>query len=230
MIGRPGTAADMFQAIANAGINLQMISMSEIKVSCVIADDRASDAALQLGQLFRVIPQNHRPSSTNASLKPVRGIALDQKQSRLAILQVPDCPGTAAKVFRHLAKAGVVVDTIIQSQRGTLNGAGIPTNDIAFTVPRDQADTAEKVLLEIAPELTSAGIAVTHDIAKVSIVGAEMEAYPGIAARMFQALAEEGINIEMIATSEIKVSCVVPRHYGIQALQTIHRVFELDRT
>ncbi|MEN9225859.1 MAG: aspartate kinase, partial [Thermostichus sp. DRC_bins_24] len=147
MIGRPGIAAQMFQVLAETGINLQMISMSEIKVSCVVAADRASDAALALGEAFQVIPHLHRAGSLPVgdplppqASRPVRGIALDLKQSRLGIRKVPDRPGTAAHLFGQLAAAGIIVDTIIQSQRGYHNG--IPSNDIAFTVPQDQAVAA----------------------------------------------------------------------------------------
>jgi aspartate kinase len=232
MMGRPGIAAEMFRVLAEAGINLQMISMSEIKVSCVVAAERAGEAALALGEAFQVIPQLHRVKAApcrDPLLRnhPVRGVALDLKQSRLGLRKVPDRPGTAAHLFGRLADAGVIVDTIIQSQRSYHNG--LPSNDIAFTVPQDQARAAEAVCCQVAEELQAAGVETDHDIAKVSIVGAGMETYPGVAARFFAALADAGINIEMIGTSEIKVSCVVRREQGIRALQAVHRAFELDR-
>ncbi len=232
MMGRPGIAAEMFRVLAEAGINLQMISMSEIKVSCVVADERAGEAALALGEAFQVIPHLHRVKAAPCgdplpSDHPVRGVALDLKQSRLGLRKVPDRPGTAAHLFGGLAAAGIIVDTIIQSQRGYHNG--IPSTDIAFTVPQDQARAAEAVCRQVAEELQAAGVETDHDIAKVSIVGAGMETYPGVAARLFKALADAGINIEMIGTSEIKVSCVVRREQGIRALQAAHRAFALDR-
>jgi aspartate kinase len=232
MMGRPGIAAEMFRVLAEAGINLQMISMSEIKVSCVVAAERAGEAALALGEAFQVIPQLHRVKAAPCGdpllrNHPVRGVALDLKQSRLGLRKVPDRPGTAAHLFGRLAEAGVIVDTIIQSQRSYHNG--LPSNDIAFTVPQEQARAAEAVCWQVAEELQAAGVETDHDIAKVSIVGAGMETYPGVAARFFAALADAGINIEMIGTSEIKVSCVVRREQGIRALQAVHRAFELDR-
>jgi aspartate kinase len=232
MMGRPGIAAEMFRVLAEAGINLQMISMSEIKVSCVVAAERAGEAALALGEAFQVIPQLHRVKTAPCGdpllrHHPVRGVALDLKQSRLGLRKVPDRPGTAAHLFGRLAEAGVIVDTIIQSQRSYHNG--LPSNDIAFTVPQEQARAAEAVCWQVAEELQAAGVETDHDIAKVSIVGAGMETYPGVAARFFAALADAGINIEMIGTSEIKVSCVVRREQGIRALQAVHRAFELDR-
>lgn len=228
MIGRPGIAAEMFQVLAEAGINLQMISMSEIGISCVVGADRAGDGMVMLSEHFHLVPQSQRGSVAMRSGPPVRGVALDQNQSRLAILAVPDQPGSAALIFQRLAAAGVVVDTIIQSQREQWNPDGIPTNDIAFTVPRDQAAVAEQVLSTITTEIPAAGVRVDHAIAKVSVVGAEMESHPGVAARMFQTLAEQRINIEMIATSEIKISCVVRAEDGVRALQGIHAAFELD--
>jgi aspartate kinase len=232
MMGRPGIAAEMFRVLAEAGINLQMISMSEIKVSCVVAAERAGEAALALGEAFQVIPQLHRVKAAPCGdpllrNHPVRGVALDLKQSRLGLRKVPDRPGTAAHLFGRLADAGVIVDTIIQSQRSYHNG--LPSNDLAFTVPQDQARAAEAVCCQVAEELQAAGVETDHDIAKVSIVGAGMETYPGVAARFFAALADAGINIEMIGTSEIKVSCVVRREQGIRALQAVHRAFELDQ-
>ncbi|MEO0803034.1 MAG: aspartate kinase [Cyanobacteria bacterium J06642_2] len=231
MIGRPGIAAEMFEVLGASGINIQMISMSEIKVSCVIAAGSASDAALQLSQHFQIVPFAIADPPTHEaepSSHPVRGVALDRHQSRLAILQVPDRPGYAAKVFRYLAKAGVVVDTIVQSQSQFQNQAGQVTNDIAFTAASEQAYTAVATLEAVSKELGCGDVILDEEIAKVSIVGAQMEAHPGTAALLFRTLAAAGINIEMISTSEIKVSCVVPANDGENALRSIHRAFRLD--
>ncbi len=228
MIGRPGVAATMFEVLAQAGINLQMISMSEIKVSCVIDQDRASDAALLLGEYFQVIPHTHRPTHEPIwKPHPVSGVALDQHQARLALLHVPDQPGSAAHVFQRLANSGIVVDTIIQSQREQLNRKGMSTQNIAFTVPQFQAAAATQVLQSITTDMPEAEVMVNEAIAKVSIVGSQMEYHPGVAARMFQALAQSNINIEMIATSDIKVSCVVQQDQGVASLQCIHEIFHL---
>jgi aspartate kinase len=230
MIGRPGIAADMFQVLAEAGINILMISMSEVKVSCLIKSEQASEAVLRLGEHFQIIPQTHRKASRILSgVKPVSGVALDSKQVRLAIRHVPDRPGSASLIFQKLAQAGIQVDTIIQSQRYQENQNGIPTNDIVFTVSAEQKPLAEQVLQHELTALPGAHLIPSKAIAKVSIVGAEMEFYPGIAAQMFQTLADLGINIEMISTSEIKVSCAVDPATGLKALQGIHRAFELDQ-
>ncbi|MUH00016.1 ACT domain-containing protein, partial [Scytonema sp. UIC 10036] len=159
----------------------------------------------------------------------VRGVALDMNQARLAIRQVQDRPGTAAKIFGLLAQHNVSVDMIIQSQRCHVID-GIPTRDIAFTVARIDAEAAQKMLQQSAAEHGWGEVVLDNDIAKVSIVGAGMVGQPGVAAKMFEALAEHRINIQMIATSEIKISCVVAREEGVKALQAIHAAFELAGT
>ncbi len=230
MIGRPGIAAEMFEVLAAADINLQLISMSEIKVSCAIDASRAGDAALQLSQFFQVVPHAVAdPASLDTSLEssPVSGVALDFDQARLAILDVPDLPGHAAKIFRRLADAGIVVDTIVQSQRSQTNSEGDASNHIAFTTHQEQARMAKGILEQVSTELNCGGIEIDTDVAKVSIVGASMEAHPGTAAQLFQALADRSINVEMISTSEIKVSCVIRADEGIEALQAIHQAFNL---
>jgi aspartate kinase len=236
MIGRPGVAAQMFTALANAGINLQMISTSEVKVSCVI-DAADCDAAIKtLCQTFS-IQQSERaePPSPIPGEPVVRGVALDLQQAQLAIRQVPDRPGMAAQIFTLLAAHNISVDMIIQSQRCRVV-KGEMTRDIAFTVARMDAEGARQVLEDARWSPTDHGstalgeVVVDAAIAKVSIVGAGMVNYPGVAAQMFTALHNAGINIQMIATSEIKVSCVVAETVGVQALQVIHAAFELAGT
>jgi aspartate kinase len=228
MIGRPGVAAQMFSTLAEANINLQMISTSEVKVSCTIDETDGDRAIAALCQVFDV---HHSPTQRNQSLlhqpgPPVRGVALDAKQARLAIRHVPDKPGMAAKIFRTLADRSISVDMIIQSQRCRHQG-GQTTRDIAFTVNQGDADVAQEVLQSLRGDLGQAEIIVDKAIAKVSVVGIGMIHYPGTAARMFRALAERGINIQMIATSEIKISCVVAEVEGVAALQAVHAAFEL---
>ena len=235
MIGRPGVAAQMFATLSAKGINIQMISTSEVKVSCVIdaADgDRAIDV---LAQAFEVSKDTINSVSTAVeathgvsllSKAPVRGVALDLNQARLAIRQMPDRPGMAAKLFGLLAEHSISVDMIIQSQRcHVING--VPTRDIAFTVAQIEAEAARKMLEQVAAELGWGEIVVDSAIAKVSIVGAGMVGQPGVAARMFAALAQHQINIQMIATSEIKISAVVAQEQGVRALQAIHAAFGL---
>ena len=155
--------------------------------------------------------------------KPVSGVALDESQARIAITGVPDRPGIAAKVFESLAKKNISVDMIIQST----SHDGI--NEIAFTVDKDTVAESEKVSNEIAKDLGAKKVTIDTNISKVSIVGAGMIGRPGIAAAMFKALADASINIQMISTSEIKVSCVVDKKDGEKAVKAIHKVFELDK-
>lgn len=155
--------------------------------------------------------------------KPVTGVASDESQTRIVICDIPDYPGNAAKIFSHLADNDISVDMIIQSYARS----GSNTNDVAFTVYNNQLQKAIE-LLEIAKEeLNAQKIHIDEDIAKVSIVGAGMIDRPGIAATMFKALAQKGINIKMIATSEIKISCLVAKKYAKEAVQILHEVFEL---
>ena len=225
MIGRPGVAAQMFKTLADAGINIQMISTSEIKVSCVIAaadSDKAIDA---LCHQFEISTSSHE-NAKQITAPSVRGVALDLDRARLAILQVPDRPGMAAELFGILAANNISLDAIIQSQR-TRIVAGVATRDIACTIAQADAADAKRVLEAAAPELGCGAVVVNKSIAKVSIVGAGMISNPGVAAQMFNCLAAAGINIQMIATSEIKISCVVAQSQGIDALKTIHRAFGL---
>jgi aspartate kinase len=223
MVGRAGIAAKMFTALAGADINIQMISTSEIKVSCVVAAEDTDRAIQALIEVFGVelSPAAATAPAPREDLLTVRGVALDTQQARLAVLAVPDRPGMASRIFQRLAQAGVTVDMIIQSQRGTT------TNDIAFTVPKSSLQTAQLILRQAAADLNCGAIKVAPQIAKVSIVGAGMEYSPGVAAKMFTALAEAKINIEMISTSEIKVSCVVAESQGLLALQSVHDSFGL---
>ncbi|MFP4099483.1 aspartate kinase [Coleofasciculus sp.] len=235
MIGHPGIAAQMFTTLANAGINIQMISTSEVKVSCVIDAADCNRAIAVLCDQFNIKSSPARlPISENVETlhatslhsNPVRGVALDQNQARLAIRYVPDRPGMAARIFSILAEQAISVDMIIQSQRCRVID-GIPTRDIAFTVAQAEAENAQKILQEAAPILGYGEVLLDADIAKVSIVGAGMIGQPGVAARMFAALSQHQINIQMITTSEIKISCVVNKEQGVTALQAIHQAFDL---
>ena len=231
MIGRPGVAAQMFRTLAEAGVNIQMISTSEVKVSCAIDAEDCDRAIAALCEAFQVNNspvKNHLVSNT-ADTPPVRGAALDIKQARLAIRHVPDRPGMAAKIFTLLAERNISVDMIIQSQRCRLLD-GTATRDIAFTVAQTDADDAQAALQQAATEMGYGEIMVDRSIAKVSVVGTGMVGKPGVAAKMFDALAKEKINIQMIATSEIKISCVVSEEDGVRALQTVHAAFSLSGT
>ncbi|MGA1410494.1 MAG: aspartate kinase [Prochlorotrichaceae cyanobacterium] len=236
MIGRPGVAAQMFAALAAAGANIHMISTSEIKVSCVLSRSDADAAIAALCQTFEL----EASSETRMGLRladwgkaplnaipAVRGVALDENQAELAIRAVPDRPGMAAQIFGLLAKHLISVDMIIQSQRCAEGTDGV-TRDIACTVSKADALTAQAVLTEAMKTLGIGAVEVNPQVAKVSIVGSGMVYQEGVAAKMFAALAQEQINIQMIGTSEIKTSCLVNEAQGKAAVGIIHKTFGLS--
>ena len=231
MIGRPGVAAEMFATLARRGVNIRMISTSEVKVSCVIDNADCDQAVAALREAFEIESDSLTPSpSPSLPLSPdspiVRGVALDMKQARLGIRRVPDVPGMAEKIFGTLARNNISVDMIIQSQRCHVI-KGIPTRDIAFTVARVDAQAAQELLQKATAECGWGEVVLDMEIAKVSVVGAGMVGQPGVAAKMFESLSQESINIQMITTSEIKISCVVAENKGVKALKAIHTAFEL---
>jgi aspartate kinase len=227
MIGRPGVAAKMFATLAAAKVNIQMISTSEVKVSCVVDATECDRAVAALCTAFEIeVRESPCTNSPLLNIPLVRGVALDINQARLGIRQVPDRPGMAAKLFGLLAQNNVSVDMIIQSQRCRVVD-GIPRRDIAFTVCQVDGESTKEMLTQVAAELGWGEVVLDSAIAKVSIVGAGMIGQPGVAANMFEALAQHQINIQMIATSEIKISCVVSQEQGVQALQAIHAAFDL---
>jgi aspartate kinase len=226
MIGRPGVAAQMFTTLAEAGVNIQMISTSEVKVSCVVDIGDCDRAIAALCHTFEINSSSASLSCAATKAPAVRGVALDMNQARIAIRQVPNHPGMAAKLFGFLAQHNISVDMIIQSQRCRIVN-GVPGRDIAFTVARMDAENAQQRLKAVAKEFDWGEVVLDQAIAKVSIVGSGMVGQPGIAAKMFTALAKNHINIQMIATSEIKISCVVGQDEGVKALQVIHSAFDL---
>ena len=156
--------------------------------------------------------------------KPVTGVAADLSQARIVVCDVPDTPGQAAKLFSNLAKEHISVDMIIQSYARKVSN----TNDIAFTIDSSDLDKTIKTLDALKKDLNCGDIQVNDNIAKVSIVGAGMIDRPGIASTMFQTLADLGVNIKMISTSEIKISCLVDKDDAERALKALHNVFELE--
>jgi aspartate kinase len=152
----------------------------------------------------------------------ISGIAHDTSEAKVTISGVPDRPGIAARVFRPLADAGVNIDMIVQN----VSEAG--HTDISFTVPTTDLPRAEPILAETATAVGARGVATDAGIAKVSLVGAGMKSHPGVAAEMFDALADAGINIEIISTSSIRISCVVRAADVERAVQVIHDRFRLS--
>ena len=153
----------------------------------------------------------------------ISGVTHDVSEAKVTITRVPDRPGIAAKLFRTLADESVNVDMIVQN----VSSAG--QTDISFTVPNDDLTRTRKVMDTIVEDLEAAGVTHDADIGRVSLVGAGMKTHPGVAAEMFEVLAGEGINIEMISTSSIRISCVVAAADVERAVRALHDAFGLDR-
>ena len=152
----------------------------------------------------------------------ISGIAHDTSEAKVTVKSVPDQPGIAARVFRPLADESVNIDMIVQ------NSSEDGTTDIFFTVPKDDLTRAKTILDKVASEVGAQGVETDSDIAKISLVGAGMKTHPGVAADMFDALADAGINIEIISTSSIRISCVIAASEVERAVQVIHDKFELS--
>ena len=151
----------------------------------------------------------------------VSGIALDKNQARVTLRQVADRPGIAAEIFSALANEQINVDMIIQ------NASSDGTTNLGFTIPQSELERAKEVLAGFDKEFGSADY--DENVCKVSVVGVGMKSHSGVAAKAFSAMAENNINIEMISTSEIKVSMIIDQKYGELAVRTLHGVYELDR-
>jgi aspartate kinase len=149
----------------------------------------------------------------------VSGVASDKNEAKITLLRVPDQPGLAAQIFGPIAEAHIVVDMIIQ------NASEDGTTDLTFTVPKADHKKALAIVEKIAKTVNAKGVKVDTDIAKISVVGVGMRSHAGVAAKMFQVLAAEGINIEMISTSEIKISVVVDAKYTELAVRVLHDAF-----
>ena len=153
----------------------------------------------------------------------VSGVAITKDEAKVTICDVPDKPGIAAKIFKDIAKENINVDMIVQNVSRT--GA----TDVSFTVPTSDLNKTVRVAKEISRRVGAGDVISDNQIAKVSIVGIGMKSHSGVAANMFEALAEKGINIEMISTSEIKISCVVNKKHGEEAVRAIHDKFGLGK-
>jgi aspartate kinase len=153
----------------------------------------------------------------------VSGIAYDKNQARITLRKVPDQPGIAAKIFASLAKSQIVVDMIIQNTRA----AGL--TDLTFTVSKSDYKKALEIQKKVAREIKAEDVYSDEHITKVSIIGVGMRSHSGVAGKMFSVLANENINIMMISTSEIKISCLISEKYTELAVRALHDAFELDK-
>jgi aspartate kinase len=149
----------------------------------------------------------------------VSGVTYDRDEAKITLLKVPDRPGLAAQIFSPISAANIVVDMIIQ------NASEDGTTDLTFTVPKADYKKALSLVEKTASAIRAKGVTVDPGIAKVSIVGVGMRTHAGVAAKMFQVLAREGINIQMISTSEIKISVVIDENEMERAVRALHEAF-----
>jgi aspartate kinase len=198
-----------------AGLGAKVLQLRSVELA------RRYDVPLVVRSSFKERSEGTWVGREDQSMEEVlvSGVTLDQNQSKITIAGVEDRPGLAAKIFGPIADAGIVVDLIIQ------NASADGHTDLTFTVARDQLGRALELVKVVAAEIGAAGIRHEDQVAKVSIVGVGMRAHAGVAAKMFKVLADEGINIQMIGTSEIKVSVVVNSKYGELAMRSLHEVF-----
>ena len=152
----------------------------------------------------------------------VRGVSLDKNQAKLTLVGVPDKPGMAARVFKALGDATINVDMIVQN---ISHGSGAPATDLSFTVDKPDLLKAQNVIESLKVDIEYGKVIATENIGKLSIVGVGMKSHTGVAGRMFEILANEGVNIDMISTSEIKVSVVIDLAKGEQAMKAVHAAF-----
>ncbi|BEV35461.1 aspartate kinase [Synechococcus sp. M16CYN] len=225
IMGRPGIAASLFTCLYQQGINLRLIATSEVKVSCVIAASAGRKALQAVRDAFEVEDSQVvvNPPLSGEDEPEVRGVALDRDQVQLSVHHVPDRPGTAAALCSSLADNRISLEAIVQSERQHADGS----RDISFILSKNDRVRADVALAPLLAKWPGASLEDSDAIARVSAVGAGMPAKAGTAGRMFRALADANINIGLIATSEIRTSCVVAEDDGIKALQVVHACFGL---
>ena len=227
IMGRPSISAEFFDTLSKANINVRLIATSEIKVSCVIDLKDINKAIRFVGEKFKLCNNQIfiNPISEVKDKPEVRGIALDKNQVQVSFRNLPDKPGVAASICLSLAEANLIFDTIVQSERNS----ELNTKDISFTMNKEDRLSAENVLESLIKKYPDSRLEDGQAIAKVSAVGAGMAFKEGTAAKIFRALANENINIEMIATSEIRTSCIVLEKDCDNAVSAIHNHFELEK-
>ncbi len=227
IMGRPSVSADLFDTLSQANINVRLIATSEIKVSCVIDIDNIPKAIRFVSEKFKLSDKQIfiNPVIEREDQPEVRGIALDKNQVQVSIRNLPDKPGVAASICLALAESNLIFDTIVQSERLT----SLKTKDISFTMNKQDRERANTIFHSLTKKLAGSFIEDGPSIAKVSTVGAGMAFKVGTAGKIFRALANKNINIEMIATSEIRTSCIVLEKDCDQAVNAIHSYFQLDK-
>ncbi|MBI1839280.1 MAG: aspartate kinase [Verrucomicrobia bacterium] len=194
-----------------------------------VMQSRSVEFAKKFGVVFEVRSSlNDNPGTIvkeetkNMEDVVIRGVALDKNQSKITLVAVPDKPGVAARVFKALADASINVDMIVQN---VSHGSGRPATDLSFTLEKADALKTQKVIEQLRKEIGFAKAITSEKIGKLSIVGVGMRSHSGVAAKMFETLAKEKINIDMISTSEIKISVVIDLAKGEQAMRAVHAAF-----
>jgi aspartate kinase len=220
--------------VARSARKLDQISYEEMLELANLGAGVMHPRAVELGEVYG-IPILVRSSFTDAPgtlitrienvevRKNVRGIAHDKDVAKIRIVGVPDRPGIAAAIFMPLADAAISVDTIVQNT--SLDGK----TDLSFTVSRAEHGRAAALVEKIVPDIGASGLDHSEDLAKVSVVGTGMQSAPGYAARMFRALAAASINIDMITTSDIRITCIISASQAEEAVNALHAAFELDQ-
>src|SRR5437660_82646 len=212
---------------------LEEISYDEMlelaSLGAKVMQSRSVEFAKKFGVVFEVRSSlNENPGTIvkeetkNMEDIVVRGVSLDKNQAKVTLVGVPDKPGEAARIFQAIGDACINVDMIVQN---ISHGSGKPATDISFTVDKPDLIKAEKVIDGLKPAIGFGKVIATDNIGKLSIVGVGMKSHTGVAGKMFETLAREGVNIEMISTSEIKVSVVVELAKGAQAMKAVHEAF-----
>jgi aspartate kinase len=237
---QPGVARRMFRALADKGINILMITTSEIKISVLVDRDSALAALRTVHAAFGLDKEPARPGGEAVAAAAVAltndtadtivrmqnmedllldDLALDESQARVTLSRVPDRPGVAAQIFEEIAAGGIVVDIIVQSV-GREEYA-----NLSFTVPRKDLAKSLELAGRLAGRLGCPAPASSPNVAKLSVSGTGMRSHTGMASRLFRSLAAEGINVEMINTSEVRVSVVVDGPQGAKALEVLRTEF-----
>ena len=227
IMGRPGIASSLFQILSDSGINIRLIATSEVKVSCVIDAELGKKALRNVGEVFKLTDKQItvNPTIENNNEPEVRGIALDKDQIQISVKNVPDKPGTASTICSTLAEKNISLDTIVQSERKHKDN----TKDISFTLKKNDRSDAKYALKELIGNWEGSKLEEGESIVRISAVGSGMPFTKGTAGKIFRALANQKINIEMIATSEIRTTCIISEKYGEKALNEIHSCFKLGK-
>jgi aspartate kinase len=219
--------------IVSSAKKLEEISYDEMlelaSLGAKVMQSRSVEFAKKFGVVFEVRSSlNDNPGTLvkeeTKSMEGivVRGVSLDRNQAKITLVGVPDKPGIAARVFKAIGEANVNVDMIIQN---ISHGSGKPATDLSFTVDKPDLLKAQKVIDGLKKEIGFGEVIATDNIGKLSIVGVGMKSHTGVAGRMFEVLAHEGINLDMITTSEIKISVIVDLAKGEQAMKAVHSAF-----